>query len=217
MLHKIMKRLKRNLMAALANNSIVKNVQQKRILQEWKQNGCPLPPPHIVKQQVIKEFAEKFSMKTFVETGTLLGDMVYAVKDVFKHLFSIELGKDLYENASERFAALNHITIIQGDSGKVMPELLEKLSEPCLFWLDGHYSEGITAKGDKDTPIMHELKHIFAHKIKNHIILIDDARCFVGANDYPALEELKSFVYKNDINWNIEIKDDIIRLYKKQS
>ena len=178
-----------------------------------EKNGCPIPPPHSVKKQVIKEYAKKHSINLFVETGTFHGQMIHAVKDIFDEIYSIELSEDLYEKARDRFKPFKHISIIQGDSGKVLPSIIAKISEPCLFWLDGHYSEGVTARGDKDTPILQELRHIFEHKVKKHVILIDDARCFAGANDYPTIEELKSFVYKNDANWDIEIKDDIIRLY----
>ena len=32
---------------------------------------------------------------------------------------------------------------------------------PAIFWLDGHYSAGITAMGEQATPIFKELTHIF--------------------------------------------------------
>ena len=44
--------------------------------------------------------------------------------------------------------------ILQGDSTDVLPEVVEKMDEPTLFWLDGHYSGGITASGEQETPIV---------------------------------------------------------------
>ena len=86
-----------------------------------------------------------------------------------------------------------------------------KLDEPCLFWLDGHYSAGGTAKGSKETPILEELKSIFTTH-KKHVILIDDARCFIGENDYPAIEALKSFIKNIGPNYKITLESDIIIL-----
>ena len=86
--------------------------------------------------------------------------------------------------------------------------------EPCLFWLDGHYSAGITAKGEKETPIWEELEHICDHPIKNHVILIDDASLFVGKNDYPNLDSLQKFVESRFPDNIFEVRDDMIRIYK---
>ncbi len=42
-----------------------------------------------------------------------------------------------------------------------------------------------TARAEVDTPIMQEMKLIASHQLRNHVILIDDARLFVGTADYP--------------------------------
>jgi len=89
------------------------------------------------------------------------------------------------------------------------------VEKPCLFWLDGHYSGGNTAKGEKETPIMEELRQICAHPVKNHLILIDDAREFTGQNDYPTIESLRTFVGARLPGYGFDVKDDIIRIYKK--
>lgn len=61
---------------------------------------------------------------------------------------------------------------------------------------------------------MVELKSIFSHKIKEHVILIDDARCFTGQEDYPTIRALKEFVMKNRPDYLFEVKDDIFRIHK---
>ena len=107
---------------------------------------------------------------------------------------------------------LNNIAVIHGDSGEVLPSLLNNIDTSCLFWLDGHYSGGVTSKGEKDTPILEELKCVLSHSIKNHIILIDDARCFIGEFDYPTLFEIYELVKGVDRNYKVNVKDDIIRI-----
>jgi len=82
----------------------------------------------------------------------------------------------------------------------VLPEILEKINKPAIFWLDGHYSEGISVKGDKKCPIIEELDAIFNNKKLNHIILIDDARCIIVKGDYPTIEKLTEYIKsKNEL------------------
>ena len=132
--------------------------------------------------------------------------------NTFKKIYSIELGADLYLNAKRKFRGADHLEIIYGDSTSILPILLERINEPSIFWLDGHYSGGITAKGDKECPIMEELDAILADKKRlNHIILIDDARCFTGKGDFPAINELTEYIRSKNQKYTIDIKDDIIR------
>jgi hypothetical protein len=140
--------------------------------------------------------------------------MVFAARKSFQRIYSIELGTDLYERATERFAAFPHITILQGDSSTMLRHVLERLDKPALFWLDAHYSEGITARGDVDTPIRQELEMIFAHGIKDHVLLIDDARCFTGEKYYPTISELQAFVARHRPGWCFNVEQDIIRIHR---
>ena len=179
----------------------------------WEKKGRPIPPPHTVKAKIVKEYARQFSLDILIETGTYTGNMVSLMKGVFGQIFSIELDDNLCHKAKERFTKYSHIQIIQGDSSQVLPKILSSIDQPCLFWLDAHYSGGLTAKGDLDTPIISELKHIFSHPIKDHVILIDDAREFIGKNDYPPIEDLEEFVSEERPNWVFEVKDDIIRIH----
>ena len=92
---------------------------------------------------------------------------------------------------------------------------VRELCEPALFWLDGHYSGGATAKGDAGTPISLELEAILASPIKNHVVLIDDTRCcFAGMNGYPCIDELLKMVRYHS-HYDTEVSADIIRLTPK--
>lgn len=185
-------------------------------VESWINAGRPLPPPHSVKRMVIDEFKGKYSYNNFVETGTYLGDMVELQKNNFANVYSIELGKDLHAKATKRFKKDSNVEIIQGDSGKMLFELVPKLNGPAIFWLDGHYSAGITAKGDKDCPVFEELDAIFEVKPSEHVILIDDARCFVGKDDYPTIAELTAYLKKLDEAYVLEVEHDIIRCFRSK-
>jgi len=185
--------------------------KHKKELVRWIKNGRVPPSPHLVKQSTIQEYKKEYSIKVLIETGTYLGDMVQAQKHSFKEVYSIELAEHLYKRAKKRFRTDTNVTIIQGDSGKVLPKLLSKIEEPAIFWLDGHYSSGLTAKGDKNCPIYQELDAILTNQMFNHILLIDDARCFIGENDYPTITELTSFIENKNPEYKVEVKNDIIR------
>ena len=49
----------------------IKNLIKLRI---WIQNGKKPPVPHLYKQKVVKDYAKKFSLNTFIETGTYTGN-----------------------------------------------------------------------------------------------------------------------------------------------
>jgi hypothetical protein len=187
-----------------------------KALRRWERQGKPVPPPHIVKQLAVKKYAAAFGLRVLVETGTYHGEMVEAMYKVFDRLYSIEIDQGLYEEALDVFAPFPHIRIIKGDSGEVLPSILSEVKQPCLFWLDGHYSGPETGKGPLDTPITKELQHIFLHPVRDHVMLIDDARDFTGKGDYPSLDRLREFVRGFRPDWLFEVRDDIIRIYPRR-
>lgn len=189
----------------------VKRSVYKKELEEWNRKGCPVPPPHMVKQLTIAGYQKQYGYQTLVETGTFMGEMVEAQKKNFKEIISIEIGDDLFEQAKKRFRQDKNIRLIHGDSGKMLPQVVTTIKSPAIFWLDGHYSNGITAMGDTECPIFEELDAIFNNNNLDHILLIDDARCFTGENDYPTIEKLTEYVQRKKPLYNVEVKNDIIR------
>ncbi|MFH1308702.1 MAG: hypothetical protein ABIH51_01680 [Patescibacteria group bacterium] len=198
----------------IVNDIIFYASKKKKAKLRKKFNLDSKPQTFEYKRDVIRKYARDHSIKILIETGTYLGDMVWGTKDVFSHIYSIELSDELYKKAEKRFSSFNHINILKGDSGKVLPQILKRVNEPCIFWLDGHYSGGITVKGRKHTPILDELNHILNHCINGHVIIIDDARDYVGLNDYPTVDELREIIYSKYPTWIFEIEGDMIRIYK---
>lgn len=191
--------------------------KQNRELVAWKQQGKPIPPPHKVKQQTLQTHAQRFGLNILVETGTYYGDMVESMKDCFDRIYSIELSDRLYIDAKARFKSATHIELIHGDSGIELAKLMKKIDQPALFWLDGHYSAGETARGDKDTPIYEELGHILAAPDHGHVIIIDDARCFGTDPAYPSVQALEEFLRSKRPDIDIRVQDDSIRILPTRS
>lgn len=185
-------------------------LERNSIIRKWEAQGKPLPTPHEIKQVIIEYYKKIYGYKILVETGTYMGDMVEAQRTNFEKIYSVELSTEFWKRAVIRFKKYPHIKIVQGDSGKVLHSLTKDLTIPAIFWLDGHYSAGHTAKGEKECPILEEIDAIVGNNTLKHILLIDDARLFTGKNDYPTIEYLTQYVQNRHQGYQVNIKDDVI-------
>ena len=182
----------------------------RRKFRKWKKQGSLLPMPDYGKQKAGIEYLKKYQNMIFVETGTYKGKMTYAVQPWVNVIHTIELDTRHFRNVTKRFDGIAKIHIYQGQSGQLLPEIIKKIDSPILFWLDAHYSAGSTAKADIETPILQELDAIFEHPlIDQHIILIDDARSFIGQHDYPTEQFLREYILSKRRDFVVTKKDDI--------
>jgi hypothetical protein len=113
----------------------------------------------------------------FIETGTLNGDTIFAMEPYFNHLFTVEISESYFHKTRAKYQG-NKIEFLHGDSAQLFKELLPLIVEPCIFFLDGHYSSGDTGRGEKDCPLIEEITHIQNLYRSNAIIIIDDFRLF---------------------------------------
>jgi hypothetical protein len=171
-----------------------------------------VPVPHLLKQRALLEYGRRFNLRLLVETGTYLGDMVEATKRQFDRVYSVELSPELYERARQRFSRDANVELILGDSGRELGTLIPRLPGPALFWLDGHYSAGITAMGDQTTPVEDELRHILGSGRRGDVVIIDDARCFGTEAGYPTLDDLERLMRSLQSDIDIAVENDSIRV-----
>lgn len=147
---------------------------------------------------------------TWVETGTFMGDTAALLTCEAKEVYTIEPDRALFERAAARFVGNTNIHVIHGLSENILPSLLATLSGTVNFWLDGHYSGGITHQGPTDCPVREELSSIEKNLVRydNVTVLIDDIRCFDPSipeyADYPDLNFLVDWARKNNLHWHIE-------------
>ncbi len=176
----------------------------------WILRGRPSRSPHLLKQKVVREYGEKFALKTLVETGTYYGEMVAAMKGHFDRIYSIEFVPALAERATRKFARYQHVRIFCGDSRVVMPEVLALLSAPALFWLDAGYYGWVGKQGDQQR-LSAELEMILSHPYP-HVILLDDARGLTGRDGIPSVSDVKSYVESRFPTRTVEVTYDIMRI-----
>jgi hypothetical protein len=177
----------------------------------WKLRGEPERAPHLVKQRAVGEYAERYRLRVLVETGTYYGEMVAAMKNRFDEIHSVEFDSRLAERAQKKFSRWPHIHIREGDSQRVIPELLHSLRQPALFWLDAGYYGWAGLQGDKQR-LTTELEAILSHPVAGHVVLMDDARGLNGQNGSLTVEQLKQRIAAQFPGRFVEVKHDILRI-----
>ena len=176
----------------------------------WILRGRPERSPHLLKQKVVREYTEKFGLRTLVETGTYYGEMVAAMRRRFDRIYSIEFVPALAERAWRKFARDEHIKIFCGDSQAVMPEVLALLNGPALFWLDAGYYGWVGKQGDQQR-LSAELGMILSHPFP-HVILLDDARGLTGRDGVPSVGGVKAHVEATFTQREVRVECDIMRI-----
>jgi hypothetical protein len=181
-------------------------------LAEWRKKGCPNPPPGCIKHAVIRGYASRWGTSVLIETGTFYGDTIFALRRQFAEIHSIELAEGLHHFVKGELAHERHIHLHLGDSAVVLPQIAATLTKPALYWLDGHFCSGPSARGNKDTPVSEEVDYLLKRTPRQDVILIDDARLFDGSDGYPTLDQLRVFVAQHRPGAVFEVDADIIRI-----
>jgi hypothetical protein len=186
----------------------------------WKLRIHPGRTPHLMKQRALREYAKKYGLRVLIETGTYYGEMVAALKNRFDRIFSVECEPELARRAARKFASESKIQILEGESQQALPELLQSLTEAALFWLDaGYYTWDGLQRNKQRLPM--ELGAILGHKLKGHVVLIDDASTLkFCADDRPEptnITELQSRLAAAFPDRLVEIRYDIVRITPRSS
>jgi hypothetical protein len=207
-MQKILNRIKQKIQ--FISRLIKRRLQEKFIILNYEK-----------KREIILNYKLRYGSNIFIESGTFLGDTADFASRYFDKVYTIELENSLFQKAKARFKNFSSINVLEGDSDKILPEIINNFVGKALFWLDGHYSGEFymgneyikTAKGEKESPILQELNSILTNGLQDKVILIDDARCFIGKNGYPSKKELFNLLNSFNIHRKqIKIKQDIIRI-----
>ena len=145
--------------------------------------------------------------EVFVETGTYLGDTTAGAARHFREVHTVELSEELYKKARARFKDVKNITCHQGNSPDVLRELIIKIDEPAVFFLDAHWSGGVTAHGEVEVPLLEELGIINSRNLED-IVIIDDLR-LIGKSGKTGLRLSREYPL-SDFDWRNVTMDAIM-------
>ena len=183
-------------------------------LINWSLLGAPPPAPDFIKKMTILQYAKVFASVSFIETGTFTGSTTRLMADLGLQCKTIELSEHYFRAAQQNFAGHANVELFFGDSSALLGTMVERAMGPHLFWLDGHYSKGDTARGANDTPIVQELHQLLRFDMSGSVILIDDIRDF-GKGEYPPVGYLEGFVESHMRGHVCENFGDIFRITPK--
>jgi hypothetical protein len=188
----------------------LRTLRSRVVTVKWIASGRPMPMPPHMKRILIKRTAEAMRANHFIETGTYRADTSVALAAITKRVTTIEVDVRLAELAQKRCNKLP-VEVLVGDSSVRISDAIVNRGERCLFWLDGHYSAGVTGGGDIEVPIYRELDVLLPRLTSNDLILIDDAREFIGG-EYPTLGEIRQKVRQLQPNLVMHVHKDMIAI-----
>ena len=183
-------------------------LQRFRELSVWRERAFSAPSPDFVKRACL--LRNGIPGATWVETGTSLGITTRLLAAQAGKVYTLEPEPTLFANARRTLADLANVEVLNGTSEQLLPRLLETLRGDVNFWLDGHYSGGVTFKGEKDTPVVEELAALqrALPRLGRVAVLVDDIRYFSPAtkiySGYPSLDFLVDWARANGFSWHIE-------------
>jgi len=114
------------------------------------------------------------NIEVVVETGTDCAETATGLSFYFKKIVTIEILREVFEQAVLKGKDKSNIDFRHGDSAVLLPQILGNMDEkPILFYLDAH-----SEAGEKNTPLLAELKAINRLRNSFDVIVVDDVRCF---------------------------------------
>ena len=168
-------------------------------MYQYKHDGLSTLDVSIIQKYISSKEKTKY---VFVESGTNLGAGVQSALDScrFKKIYSIEIEKDFYEAAVNRFKYNKEVEIIYGDANLELPTLCGKLKEPILFFSDGH---NLT-----DSSVIRDIECIVERHNDKDILVIDDMRIFIDEKFWAkkiSFQEIVNILTEN--NYEISFED----------
>ena len=167
-------------------------------------------------------FRDLCNVQAFVETGTYKADTSLWASSNFDQVYSIELSPDLYRQTSLKYRNYANINFLNGNSSEILPKIMAEISQPSIFWLDGHWSGDGTAGEENECPLLQEIEAINNFGYEKYIF-IDNARLFLSPppppnniNHWPTIAEiLKKIEQGVPDSYTIVYNDVIISIPSK--
>lgn len=166
--------------------------------------------------EIIYKLKEVYGINNFIETGTYQGHTAYWASQVFDQVFTIEYSQDIYQKVTEKYGHIKNIDFLYGDTRNLLQNTLSQLESPSLFWLDAHWSGGLTYGESDECPLLAEIE-IINRSDCEHFILIDDARLFLSPppaphspQQWPDISAILNLLNSAKNSRHIVIVDDVI-------
>jgi len=168
----------------------------------------------------------KGNKKTFIETGTWQGDgILQSIRAGFDTIYTCDIDPDLVERAKDIYSYHPDLHVINNYSHLFLEEIMPKIDEECLVFLDAHIMPGKTGwedshrqielcGGSTECPLVKEVDAISKSKIRTHTILIDDYGCF-GSWVFNGLQfkTIQNMIMNINKDYKISIENEVACFY----
>jgi len=173
-----------------------------------------------VPEKHVEFLKAKLNLDVFVEGGTYTGGTALLMGGVFNNVYTIEKSNEMFDIAEKNIKTAankssgnkNNIQLLKGDTRDHLKNILDS-NDNLMFWLDAHWSCGMTYGEGDECPLIQELEIIFSRN-KNYAILIDDARNFQAPppvpHKYYNWPSLKDIIQVLPDGYTFTIHDDVI-------
>lgn len=133
--------------------------------------------------QLARDLRDGLGLVRAIETGTYRGRTARALATVFESVVTIEVSPELAAAAAARLRDCPAVQVRQGHSVRLLTEARDT-TLPTLYFLDGHWSGGVTGGEDDECPVLEELR-VIGRAHTHDCFVIDDARLFASAPPPP--------------------------------
>jgi hypothetical protein len=169
-----------------------------------------------IPKDLVLKLAKEFNVRKFIETGTYHGNTSLWASEYFDGVTTLEASQELHAIAEKNLATTPNVSLIFGSSKVLLTKAIAPAAGPALFWLDAHYSGGITFGSKDECPLVEELNQINESPI-DHFILIDDARLFLSppylghdTSQWPSIDIICSLLQSGKHKKYIAVFEDVI-------
>lgn len=167
-------------------------------------------------EELVFLLKQGLDVSTFVETGTFKGGTAAWAANHFEKVITIENSKIYFDEAINSHKHLQNIEFLFGDSRAVLKNVVTKICEPAIFWLDAHWCSMDSYGSNDQCPIIEEINLIRSTGIK-HCIFIDDARLFLSPpplpnklEQWPTIDQICSTIQSKSETYYIVVFEDVI-------
>jgi hypothetical protein len=166
-------------------------------------------------QELARNLRDRVGLVRAIETGTYRGRGTRLLAELFPTVITIEVAPGLAQAAKKSLAPLSQVTVLEGSSRDVLPGVIDR-DQPTLYWLDGHWSGGVTGGESDQCPVLGELTAI-GEGNPDDCILIDDARLFLAPpppphrrEQWPTYRELEDAVHTIRPSHQVMVAHDVV-------
>jgi hypothetical protein len=155
------------------------------------------------KHAILLEYAHRYALKCFIETGTYGGDTTARMSNsnYFESLYTIEEQEDRWVRFNDKMKEKENVHCIHGTSQQRLIEIVQTCPRPALFFLDAHYlgRRGAPERDSRICPVIDELNAIASTYNRHDCVIIDDVHymSYRHQHGWPTLEEVQTCIHKN--------------------